>query len=48
MAVIRVLIAAVAWRRRRNDIPIMQLMALAVVAVLAVLTVLWEPYVPLH
>ncbi|WP_344213816.1 hypothetical protein [Nonomuraea bangladeshensis] len=38
-------IAVVAWRRRRHGGVVMQGVALAVVAVLVVM---WEPYVSLH
>ncbi len=45
MALVLVVSAVIAWRRRRNGIVIMQLTALTAVAALAAL---WEPYVPLH
>ncbi|GAA4071078.1 hypothetical protein [Nonomuraea soli] len=45
MALILIVSAVIAWRRRRNGIVITQLTALAAVAALAVL---WEPYVSLH
>ncbi|MEV4291783.1 hypothetical protein AB0K40_40295 [Nonomuraea bangladeshensis] len=45
VALALVVIAVVAWRRRRHGVVVMQGVALAVVAVLVVT---WEPYVSLH
>ncbi|MFC5822813.1 hypothetical protein [Nonomuraea insulae] len=45
MALILIVTVVAAWRRRRNGIVVMQLMAFAAVAALGAL---WEPYVPLH